>query len=206
MLPSTKYVRARCRVGRKSWWRLRFWYKIELEETFSEHNFFSMHVRKSLLCFLKASFQPASASIASMKPVLCVGLVCLDQVTLVDTFPLEDTDRRSSDQYKVLTWQSPCKETSQKKSKKLAILLTCVHYWEGKAEASLSPLACGHSCFNCQTWWPFCGESPCLLSLVSQKYFSSGHCHSQDIWNKHQVALIWKFWCCSLQDRLCESW
>ena len=28
--------------------------------------------------------------------------------------------------------------------------------------------------------------------------FSSGHCHSQDIWNKHQVALIWKFWCCSL--------
>ena len=47
----------------------------------------------------------------------------------------------------------------------MAILLTCIHYWEGKAGASLSPLACGHSCFNCQTWWPFCGESPCLLSL-----------------------------------------
>jgi len=37
----------------------------------------------------------------NMKPVLCVGLVCLDQVTVVDTFPKEDTDQRSIDQYKV---------------------------------------------------------------------------------------------------------
>ena len=39
----------------------------------------------------------------NMKPVLCVGLVCLDQVTVVDTFPKEDTDQRSIDQYKVIT-------------------------------------------------------------------------------------------------------
>merc|ERR1711892_788886 len=38
---------------------------------------------------------------ASMKPLLCVGLVCLDQVTVVDKFPKEDTDQRSIDQYKV---------------------------------------------------------------------------------------------------------
>ena len=35
---------------------------------------------------------------ASMKPVLCVGLVCLDQVTVVAAFPQEDTDQRSIDQ------------------------------------------------------------------------------------------------------------
>ena len=33
--------------------------------------------------------------------MLCVGLVCLDQVTVVDSFPKEDTDQRSTDQYKV---------------------------------------------------------------------------------------------------------
>ena len=38
-----------------------------------------------------------------MKPVLCAGLVCLDQVTLVTSFPREDTDMRSLDQYKVNT-------------------------------------------------------------------------------------------------------
>ena len=38
-----------------------------------------------------------------MKPVLCAGLVCLDQVTLVTNFPREDTDMRSLDQYKVNT-------------------------------------------------------------------------------------------------------
>ena len=37
----------------------------------------------------------------TIQPVLCVGLVCLDQVTVVDKFPLEDTDQRSIDQYKV---------------------------------------------------------------------------------------------------------
>ena len=36
-----------------------------------------------------------------MKPILCAGLVCLDQVTVVSTFPLEDTDQRSVAQYKV---------------------------------------------------------------------------------------------------------
>ena len=36
-----------------------------------------------------------------MKPVLCAGLVCLDQVTIVTTFPREDTDMRSLNQYKV---------------------------------------------------------------------------------------------------------
>ena len=36
-----------------------------------------------------------------MKPVLCAGLVCLDQVTMVTTFPREDTDMRSLNQYKV---------------------------------------------------------------------------------------------------------
>ena len=35
------------------------------------------------------------------KRVLCVGLVCLDLVTVVDQFPKEDTDMRSSAQYKV---------------------------------------------------------------------------------------------------------
>ena len=35
------------------------------------------------------------------KSVLCVGLVCLDLVTVVDKFPKEDTDMRSSAQYKV---------------------------------------------------------------------------------------------------------
>ena len=50
--------------------------------------------------------QPQSAAISqvyskTMKPVLCVGLVCLDQVTVVDKFPAEDTDQRSIDQYKV---------------------------------------------------------------------------------------------------------
>ena len=39
-----------------------------------------------------------------MQPVLCVGLVCLDQVTVVDKFPTEDTDQRSRDQYKVISW------------------------------------------------------------------------------------------------------
>ena len=38
-----------------------------------------------------------------MKPVLCAGLVCLDQVTVVTSFPQEDTDMRSLDQYKVNT-------------------------------------------------------------------------------------------------------
>ena len=33
--------------------------------------------------------------------MLCVGLVCLDLVTVVDKFPKEDTDMRSSAQYKV---------------------------------------------------------------------------------------------------------
>ena len=66
--------------------------------------------------------------------------------------------------------EQQCCEIPEKRNKsetksKMAVLLTCIHYWEGKAGASLSPLACGHSCFNCQTWWPFCGESPCLLSL-----------------------------------------
>ena len=36
-----------------------------------------------------------------MKPILCAGLVCLDQVTVVTTFPVEDTDQRSVAQYKV---------------------------------------------------------------------------------------------------------
>ena len=36
-----------------------------------------------------------------MKPVLCAGLVCLDQVTVVTSFPREDTDMRSMDQYRV---------------------------------------------------------------------------------------------------------
>ena len=50
--------------------------------------------------------QPQSAAISqvyskTMQPVLCVGLVCLDQVTVVDKFPAEDTDQRSIDQYKV---------------------------------------------------------------------------------------------------------
>ena len=36
-----------------------------------------------------------------MKPILCAGLVCLDQVTVVNKFPEEDTDQRSLDQYKV---------------------------------------------------------------------------------------------------------
>ena len=35
-----------------------------------------------------------------MKPILCAGLVCLDQVTVVSTFPREDTDQRSVAQYK----------------------------------------------------------------------------------------------------------
>ena len=33
--------------------------------------------------------------------MLCVGLVCLDLVTVVEKFPKEDTDMRSSAQYKV---------------------------------------------------------------------------------------------------------
>ena len=33
--------------------------------------------------------------------MVCVGLVCLDLVTVVDHFPKEDTDMRSSAQYKV---------------------------------------------------------------------------------------------------------
>ena len=36
-----------------------------------------------------------------MKPVLCAGLVCLDQVTVVTNFPREDTDMRSKEQYRV---------------------------------------------------------------------------------------------------------
>ena len=36
-----------------------------------------------------------------MKPILCAGLVCLDQVTVVTSFPVEDTDQRSVAQYKV---------------------------------------------------------------------------------------------------------
>jgi len=33
--------------------------------------------------------------------ILCCGLVCLDQVTVIRSFPKEDTDQRSVDQYKV---------------------------------------------------------------------------------------------------------
>ena len=73
----------------------------------------------------------------------------------------------------------------------MAILLTCIHYWEGKAGASLSPLANGHSCFNCQTWSPFCGENPCLLSLVSQVLFFWPFSFPRYL--KQEVALIWKF-------------
>ena len=36
-----------------------------------------------------------------MKPILCAGLVCLDQVTEVASFPVEDTDMRTINQYKV---------------------------------------------------------------------------------------------------------
>ena len=42
-----------------------------------------------------------SLAASDMKPVLCAGLVCLDQVTVVTSFPREDTDMRSLDQYKV---------------------------------------------------------------------------------------------------------
>ena len=40
--------------------------------------------------------------------VLCVGLVCLDLVTVVESFPKEDTDMRSKDQYRV----TRCSRTS----------------------------------------------------------------------------------------------
>ena len=39
--------------------------------------------------------------IKERKGVVCVGLVCLDLVTVVDHFPKEDTDMRSLAQYKV---------------------------------------------------------------------------------------------------------
>ncbi|XP_023342808.1 ketohexokinase [Eurytemora carolleeae] len=35
------------------------------------------------------------------KRILCCGLVCLDIVTVVRNFPVEDTDQRSLDQYKI---------------------------------------------------------------------------------------------------------
>ena len=38
---------------------------------------------------------------SEMKPILCAGLVCLDQVTVVTSYPTEDTDMRSVGQYKV---------------------------------------------------------------------------------------------------------
>ena len=38
---------------------------------------------------------------SEMKPILCAGLVCLDQVTVVTSFPTEDTDMRSVARYKV---------------------------------------------------------------------------------------------------------
>jgi len=41
-----------------------------------------------------------------MQPVLCVGLVCLDQVTVVDEFPEEDSIQRSTDQYKVIHFRT----------------------------------------------------------------------------------------------------
>ena len=44
-----------------------------------------------------------SVGFRDMKPILCAGLVCLDQVTLVSSFPREDTDMRSLNQYKVNT-------------------------------------------------------------------------------------------------------
>ena len=47
-----------------------------------------------------------SLAASDMKPVLCAGLVCLDQVTVVTSFPREDTDMRSLDQYKVNTVKS----------------------------------------------------------------------------------------------------
>merc|ERR1712037_203539 len=43
----------------------------------------------------------AMEGIQERKGVVCVGLVCLDLVTVVDHFPKEDTDMRSSAQYKV---------------------------------------------------------------------------------------------------------
>ena len=38
---------------------------------------------------------------SELKPILCAGLVCLDQVTVVTSYPNEDTDMRSVGQYKV---------------------------------------------------------------------------------------------------------
>jgi hypothetical protein len=44
------------------------------------------------------------------------------------------------------------KNESEKKSKKMAILLTCIHFWESKAGASLSPLATSGAVFNMCTF------------------------------------------------------
>ena len=33
------------------------------------------------------------------KRVLCVGLVCLDEINVVSSYPIEDTDQRSVDRY-----------------------------------------------------------------------------------------------------------
>ena len=37
----------------------------------------------------------------NLKPILCVGLACVDLVTVVEKYPVEDTDMRSVHQYKV---------------------------------------------------------------------------------------------------------
>ena len=48
-----------------------------------------------------SQMKPITNQFKERKSVLCVGLVCLDLVTVVDKFPKEDTDMRSSAQYKV---------------------------------------------------------------------------------------------------------
>ena len=35
-----------------------------------------------------------------MKPILCIGMVCEDTIVQVDSFPQEDTDQRTQNQWK----------------------------------------------------------------------------------------------------------
>ena len=67
--------------------------------------------------------------IKERKRVVCVGLVCLDLVTVVDHFPKEDTDMRSSAQYKVSPILKMAQKTMATKKPSKAVNVKVDSFW-----------------------------------------------------------------------------
>lgn len=59
-----------------------------------EINWFLLCIKGKIVYILK------SRIVSKMKPILCIGMVCEDTVVKVHSFPQEDTDQRTQDQWK----------------------------------------------------------------------------------------------------------